>query len=158
MLTGTQTKAKPITADRVVSTTCPYCGVGCTLQLHVKDDFIYRVTSPFDSPVNHGNLCVKGRFGYDFIYHPKRVTVPLVRKYLLDGKSLTGPRDSDFVDHGNAYTPGSPAPEAPSPWDWIETDWDTALNLVADKLLGDLPARWLRCDGRLRLRQSHQRR
>ncbi len=47
MLTGTEKKTKPITADRVVSTTCPYCGVGCTLQLHVKDDFIYRVTSPF---------------------------------------------------------------------------------------------------------------
>nr|MBI2905124.1 hypothetical protein [Chloroflexota bacterium] len=50
--------------DRVIPTTCPYCGVGCTLQLHIKDDYIYRVTSPFDSPVNHGNLCVKGRFGY----------------------------------------------------------------------------------------------
>jgi predicted molibdopterin-dependent oxidoreductase YjgC len=58
-----------IKPDRIVTTTCPYCGVGCTLNLHVKDDFIFKVTSPFDSPVNHGNLCVKGRFGYDFIYH-----------------------------------------------------------------------------------------
>ena len=48
--------------DRIVSTTCPYCGVGCTLQLHLTGDTIYKVTSPFDSPVNHGNLCVKGRF------------------------------------------------------------------------------------------------
>ena len=54
--------------DRLVKTTCPFCGVGCTLELHLKDDFIYRVTSPFDSVVNHGNLCVKGRFGYDFLY------------------------------------------------------------------------------------------
>ena len=94
--------------DQIISTTCPYCGVGCTLQLHIKDDFIYRVTSPFDSPVNHGNLCVKGRFGYDFIYHPRRVTVPLVRKYLLDGGALAGPRDQEFVERGNAYNPGSP--------------------------------------------------
>src|SRR5512146_2990599 len=76
-----------IKPDRIVSTTCPYCGVGCSLELHVKDDFIYKVTSPFDSPVNHGNLCVKGRFGYDYIYHPKRVTTPLVRRYLLEGMS-----------------------------------------------------------------------
>ncbi len=59
-----------ITPDRIVSTTCPYCGVGCNLELHVKDEYIYKVTSPFDSVVNQGNLCVKGRFGYDFIYHP----------------------------------------------------------------------------------------
>ena len=63
-----------IKPDRIVTTTCPYCGVGCNLELHVKDDFIFKVTSPFDSPVNHGNLCVKGRFGYDYVYHPKRVT------------------------------------------------------------------------------------
>ena len=66
--------------DRIVTTTCPYCGVGCTLELHLRDDFIYRVTSPFDSPVNHGNLCVKGRFGYDYIYHPKRILTPLIRR------------------------------------------------------------------------------
>ena len=79
-----------IKPDRIVTTTCPYCGVGCNLQLHVKDDFIYKVTSPFDSPVNQGNLCVKGRFGYDFIYHPKRVTTPLVRRYLLEGVGPVG--------------------------------------------------------------------
>ena len=76
-----------IKPDRIVTTTCPYCGVGCNLQLHVKDDHIFKVTSPFDSPVNHGNLCVKGRFGYDYVYHPKRVTTPMVRRYLLDGKN-----------------------------------------------------------------------
>lgn len=50
-----------------VRTTCPYCGVGCNLHLHVKDDFIYRVTSPHDAVVNQGNLCVKGRFGWQFV-------------------------------------------------------------------------------------------
>ena len=68
-----------ITPDQVTPTVCPYCGVGCNLELHVKDDYIYRVTSPFDSVVNQGNLCVKGRFGYDYIYHKNRVTT-LVRK------------------------------------------------------------------------------
>ena len=48
-----------INADRVVPTTCPYCGVGCNLELHIKDDYIYKVTSPFDGVVNQGNLCVK---------------------------------------------------------------------------------------------------
>ena len=69
-----------IKPDRIVTTTCPYCGVGCNLQLHVKDDFIFKVTSSFDSPVNQGNLCVKGRFGYDFVYAKDRLTQPLMRK------------------------------------------------------------------------------
>jgi len=86
-----------VVEDKVVTTTCPYCGVGCNLELHVKDDFIYKVTSPFDSPVNHGNLCVKGRFGYDFIYHPKRVTTPLVRRYLLEGKPKPEGREQVFA-------------------------------------------------------------
>jgi predicted molibdopterin-dependent oxidoreductase YjgC len=65
--------------NRITPTTCPYCGVGCTLELHIKDDFIYEVTSPFESPVNHGNLCVKGRFGYDFAHSKDRLTQPLMR-------------------------------------------------------------------------------
>ncbi|MEJ2353103.1 MAG: hypothetical protein P8Y03_25220 [Anaerolineales bacterium] len=62
-----------LSPDRLVTTTCPYCGVGCKLELHLKDDTIYHVSSPFDAVVNKGNLCVKGRFGYDFIYHKGRV-------------------------------------------------------------------------------------
>ena len=69
-----------IKPDRVITTTCPYCGVGCALNLHIKDDFIYKVSSPFDSPTNHGNLCVKGRFGYDFVHSKDRLTKPLMRK------------------------------------------------------------------------------
>ena len=66
--------------DRIVTTTCPYCGVGCALNLHIKDDLIYKVTSPFDSPTNRGNLCVKGRFGYDYVHSKDRLTQPLMRK------------------------------------------------------------------------------
>jgi predicted molibdopterin-dependent oxidoreductase YjgC len=50
------------------------------LNLHIQDDFVYKVTSPFNAPANHGNLCVKGRFGYDFIHSKDRLTQPLMRK------------------------------------------------------------------------------
>jgi predicted molibdopterin-dependent oxidoreductase YjgC len=50
------------------------------LNLHIKEDVVYRVTSPFSAPANHGNLCVKGRFGYDFIHANDRLTQPLLRK------------------------------------------------------------------------------
>lgn len=98
--------------DRVVSTTCPFCGVGCTLQLHMQDDFIYRVTSPHDSVVNHGNLCVKGRFGYDFVYNQKRVTTPLIRR-----------------------TPQKPGQrsQAFDLSEWREATWDEALDYIADR-------------------------
>lgn len=123
-----------IKPDHITATTCPYCGVGCTLELHVKDDFIFKVTSPFDSPVNHGNLCVKGRFGYDFVYHPKRILTPMVRRYLLDGKKPGGHRDAEFVDRGSKPpTPDSQLP--PHDFDWVETDWNTALDITADNLV-----------------------
>ena len=50
-----------------VDTVCPYCGVGCNLTLHVQDDAIVKVTSPDDHDVTRGNLCIKGRFGYQFV-------------------------------------------------------------------------------------------
>ena len=65
--------------DRAVRTTCPYCGVGCQMNLQVKDNLIYRVEAPFDSAPNYGNLCVKGRFGLDFATHPRRLKTPLIR-------------------------------------------------------------------------------
>lgn len=68
-----------LTPDRVVTTTCPYCGVGCQIDLLLKDGLIYRVNGRFDNEVNRGALCVKGRFGFDFIYAPDRLKTPLVR-------------------------------------------------------------------------------
>lgn len=68
-----------LTPDHVVTTTCPYCGVGCQIDLLLKDGLIYRVNGRFDNEVNQGSLCVKGRFGYDFIYSPDRLKTPLVR-------------------------------------------------------------------------------
>jgi formate dehydrogenase major subunit len=71
-----------VNADRVVRSVCPYCGVGCQLDLHVKDDVLARVTSPtFDEVTpNNGSTCVKGRFGYDFTQHRDRLATPLIRR------------------------------------------------------------------------------
>jgi NADP-reducing hydrogenase subunit HndD len=59
-------------AQTVTSTICPYCGVGCNLDLHVQDNTIVKVTSPLDSEVTHGHLCVKGRFGFEFVQRRRR--------------------------------------------------------------------------------------
>jgi predicted molibdopterin-dependent oxidoreductase YjgC len=99
-----------------VTTTCTYCGVGCQFDLNVKDGRIIGVTSNPEAPVNGMALCVKGRYGYDFIHHADRVKRPRVRRYLLEGQ----PKPK----HG----------AAPELWEWVETDWETALNLTAQKL------------------------
>ncbi len=65
---------------RKVRTTCPYCGVGCQLNLHVKGEQIVRITGVEDGLPNQGRLCVKGRFAYDFIYSKDRLTTPLIRE------------------------------------------------------------------------------
>jgi formate dehydrogenase major subunit len=68
--------------ERVVRSVCPYCGVGCQVDLHVADRTVVRVTSPdieLDTP-NQGSTCVKGRFGYDFPQHRDRLTKPLIRQ------------------------------------------------------------------------------
>ncbi|HXU55419.1 MAG TPA: molybdopterin-dependent oxidoreductase, partial [Casimicrobiaceae bacterium] len=68
-----------VVADKVVPSVCPYCGVGCQLDYHVKDNEIVRVEGR-DGPANHQRLCVKGRYGYDYVHHPQRLTRPLIRK------------------------------------------------------------------------------
>jgi predicted molibdopterin-dependent oxidoreductase YjgC len=59
-------------AEEVVTTICPYCGVGCNLELHVQEGDIVNVTSPDDHDVTRGNLCIKGRFGFQFVQNRKR--------------------------------------------------------------------------------------
>ncbi|MCB9451500.1 MAG: molybdopterin-dependent oxidoreductase, partial [Anaerolineaceae bacterium] len=71
--------ASRLSPERTVRTTCPYCGVGCQMNLHIRNNTIYRVEAPFDAAPNYGNLCVKGRFGLDFTTHPRRITTPLIR-------------------------------------------------------------------------------
>ncbi len=105
--------------DQPIRSTCPYCGVGCQILLHVKDDHIFRVDAPFDAAPNYGRLCVKGRFGSDFVHHPSRLTAPLIRR--------------------TPQTPGQRTAAAPD--DWREATWDEALDLVARRLL-DLRERY----------------
>jgi formate dehydrogenase major subunit len=65
--------------DREVDSVCPYCGVGCQLTYKIKDDTLLYVDGR-DGPSNQNRLCVKGRFGFDYVHHPHRLTVPLIRK------------------------------------------------------------------------------
>jgi predicted molibdopterin-dependent oxidoreductase YjgC len=58
------------TRQHTTDTICAYCGVGCTLTLHVQDNRIVKVTSPADSSVTQGHLCIKGRFGFTFVEGP----------------------------------------------------------------------------------------
>jgi predicted molibdopterin-dependent oxidoreductase YjgC len=97
-----------------VTTTCSYCGVGCQFDLLVKDNKIIGVSSNPNAPVNGMALCVKGRYGYDYIHHPDRLLKPRLRRYLLDGKKKSR-KGKD--------------------WEWVETDWDTALNITAKNLI-----------------------
>jgi formate dehydrogenase major subunit/formate dehydrogenase alpha subunit len=96
-----------------VTTTCSYCGVGCQFDLLIRHKKVIGVGSNPDAPVNGMALCVKGRYGYDYIHHPDRLKKPRVRRYLIEKKEKRL--------KGNA-------------WDWIETDWDTALDITASKL------------------------
>ena len=98
-----------IIPDRIVRTTCPYCGVGCQMNLKVKDDYIYAVEAPFGVAPNDGMLCVKGRYGTDYVKHPGRVRTPLIRTNRHEGRSA------------------KPV--------WREATWDEALDLVADELV-----------------------
>ncbi len=84
-------------ADRAVDSVCPYCGVGCQLTYHIKDDRLLYVTGK-NGPANENRLCVKGRFGFDYVHHPHRLTRPLIRK---DGVRK---RADDVVDPGNPWT------------------------------------------------------
>src|SRR6185295_6914738 len=65
--------------DKKVASVCPYCGVGCQLTYHVSDNTIVRVEGR-DGLANHERLCVKGRFGFDYVSHPQRLTKPLIRR------------------------------------------------------------------------------
>ena len=83
--TGALTDRKSLGKGRVteverVKTTCSYCGTGCNFFLNVKDGKVVRVTSDYDAPVNHGNLCIKGRYGFDFIHHEDRIKTPLIKE------------------------------------------------------------------------------
>ncbi|MEM7025731.1 MAG: formate dehydrogenase subunit alpha, partial [Pseudomonadota bacterium] len=68
-----------VATDRQVDSVCPYCGVGCQITYHIRDDEIRYVTGR-NGPANENRLCVKGRFGFDYVTHRDRLTKPLIRK------------------------------------------------------------------------------
>ncbi|TKJ44994.1 formate dehydrogenase subunit alpha [Candidatus Aerophobetes bacterium Ae_b3a] len=65
---------------RKVETTCPYCGVGCQIELNIKNDRIVKVYGVDNGSPNRGHLCVKGRFGLDYVHHQERLTTPMIKK------------------------------------------------------------------------------
>src|SRR4030088_2448032 len=82
LMPATQVDAKGVytnAPDRTVDSVCPYCGVGCQITYEIKDDKIVAVDGR-DGPANQDRLCVKGRFGFDYVDHPHRLTHPLIRK------------------------------------------------------------------------------
>ncbi len=101
--------------DREVASVCPFCGVGCQVSLKVKDDKVIAVDG-INGPANEGRLCVKGRFGFDYIHHPHRLGVPLIRRE-------SAPKGLN-VDPGN--------------WGEVfrEATWEEALDAAAKGLGG----------------------
>ena len=85
------------TPDKSVDSVCPYCGVGCQLTFHVKDNQIIKVEGR-DGPANHGRLCVKGRFGMDYVSHSHRLTEPMIR---IEGMDKS---DNSKFDPSDPYT------------------------------------------------------
>jgi formate dehydrogenase major subunit len=81
--------AGEITPDKSIDSVCPYCGVGCQLTYRIKDNRILRVDGR-NGPANEGRLCVKGRYGFDYVHHRQRLTRPLIRRE-------DAPKSADFV-------------------------------------------------------------
>lgn len=120
-----------------VRTTCSYCGVGCNFDLNIRNDKVVRVTSADDAPVNGHALCVKGRYGYDYVHHADRLERPLVRAKWLNGDVLQQQLDdgawilSNQADKRNSIE--NRKSEIINPDTFVEVDWNTALDVVAQK-------------------------
>jgi formate dehydrogenase major subunit len=117
--TGALTPARgvaKITPEKSVDSVCPYCGVGCQLTYHVKDNRIFLVEGK-QGPSNSGRLCVKGRYGFDYVQHRHRLTRPLIRKRGV-------PKHKDLIVD-------------PEKWHELfrEATWEEALDLAARGLL-----------------------
>ncbi|MGZ6022357.1 MAG: molybdopterin-dependent oxidoreductase, partial [Rhizomicrobium sp.] len=101
--------------DRTVDSVCPYCGVGCQLTYQIKDDKIVAVTGK-NGPANQNRLCVKGRFGFDYVHNPQRLLKPMIRK---DGVPKV---PHEFIDPSNPWT------------HFREATWEEALDRAANGL------------------------
>lgn len=89
-------ESKSVAADKKVRTVCTYCGVGCNLEVAVVNDKVKSIQAPYDSEVNQGHTCLKGRFAFSFYNHPDRIRTPLIRR---NGKLETATWDEayDFI-------------------------------------------------------------
>jgi len=114
---------------REVNTICAYCGVGCGLYLGVRGDTITRARGERSNPVNRGELCVRGRFGYHFVHSPDRLSSPLVRAY--DALHPTLHRTDAEVGPGKPIT----KPLVKQKGDFVEVSWEQAIKYVASTLL-----------------------
>ena len=110
-----ESQALAITPDRQVDSVCPYCGVGCQLTFSIKDEKIVAVSGR-QGPANAGRLCVKGRYGFDYIDNPERLTAPLIR------------RDDVPKSASMPFDPANPLTH------FREASWDEALELAASRL------------------------
>ncbi len=113
-------------SDAQVNSVCPYCGVGCQITYHLKDGKIDHVEGA-KGPANDGRLCVKGRFGFDYVHHPERLTRPLVRRD-------DAPKDPAVLEAALGGKPGR-ASTAPLRALFREASWDEALDRAAAGLL-----------------------
>jgi formate dehydrogenase alpha subunit len=111
-----------------IKSICGYCGVGCQIEYAVRDGQILYAQAKPDAPVNGEFLCSKGRFGWDFVSHPERLTQPMIRRDLAFKLGL--------IDQDWELPQESPlAVRHPKIEDsFVPVDWDTALNLVATRL------------------------
>ena len=126
-------------ADRKVDSLCPFCGVGCQVTYQVKDEKVIYAEGR-DGPANHNRLCVKGRFGFDYIHHPHRLTKPLVR--LPNAKKDA----NDQVDPANPFT------------HFREASWEEALDIARQGPREDPRRKGRQGAGRFRLGQGLERR
>jgi formate dehydrogenase major subunit len=105
---------------KTVDSVCPFCGVGCQLKLHVSNDEKIEFVTGNDGPANHGRLCVKGRYGFDYVHNPERLTKPLIRR---DGVEKDV-RDIERIKRGEKRLEEM----------FREATWDEALDLAANGL------------------------
>ena len=110
---------------REVKTTCVYCGVGCGLYLGVRGGSIVRARGDHGSPVNHGELCVRGRFGYHFVHSPDRLSSPLVRSYDALGSNNSGKGGDRPVTKPLIKQNGG----------FVEVSWEQAIKYIASTLV-----------------------
>ncbi len=114
-----------------VDSVCPYCGVGCAVTFHSLDNRVVYADGR-ESPVNHGRLCVKGRYGWDYTTHPQRLTKPLIRR---DNSYPKGPLSPEVQSSESKRRPGGVVDYDHVLPAFREATWEEALELVDNRLM-----------------------